>query len=856
MAAYLMGDVTARTVAKDKRLFPSKALLENDDGPAYEYIHHDVGRMRMGVSNQGIIGGCEYPTNSLLRHLWAIGLWVGAVVGNDTLVSTGIGDGWPPLREFAPDFAPAGNFTRRSIVDPDSPEYDGALSEQDFITVYSDTLASLHNGLYWGGEYSKPIGLEVSQSSYAWSYRYAEDFVLVDLSIRNMGWRPLKDVYVGLFVDADLGFDWGGPGDLCGLLHTFPSSHGCGFVDTLNLAWTADADGDWYPGYIGPKRWVYRREQLYFPGPPPGFAPFRSIFSLAATEILRSPGADWDLSFNWWTRSWANHQGFEFGPQRRDNYRVFEDGGTGEPKTDQEKYYVLSNEDIDYDQVFTGRISSVNQTWLYPNQNIADTVVVGGDSKYLLSYGPFQVGPYASLPLTFAYIVGENFHSGDDSGLYNSDNLPDRPYTYYSNVDFSDLALNAMWARSVYDNPGFDTDGDGYLGEFRICAAESTLTDTGWAVTPPDTQWYRGDGVPDFRGATPPPAPYLWVTPLAYGLHLRINGERSETERDVLTGVVDFEGYRVYIGRDNRKASFSLLASYDREDYDRYIWDNARVDEDGQPDPGFVLWDIPFTLEELRCLYGRGSDPCNDSGFHPLDYPFERPFFHPVFGDSVFYFAPHGFNTYQTGVTTPIQKRFPDAPNPRGIPVDELTDDHYTDDGHLKFYEYEFTIENLLPTVAYWVNVTAFDFGSPVGGVDALETPVTQGPVEAYAFNSEAEASGAFDEVYVYPNPYIVDDDYRARGFELRTRDDLPYYRVHTIHFTNLPPRCTIRIHSPDGDLVREFRHNFDPSDPAGRDHDWHLVSQNRQLVVSGWYYWTVESPDGKVQMGKLAIIK
>jgi hypothetical protein len=32
-------------------------------------------------------------------------------------------------------------------------------------------------------------------------------------------------------------------------------------------------------------------------------------------------------------------------------------------------------------------------------------------------------------------------------------------------------------------------------------------------------------------------------------------------------------------------------------------------------------------------------------------------------------------------------------------------------------------------------------------------------------------------------------------------------------------------------------------------------VTQNHQLVVTGWYYWTVESPDGRVQIGKLAII-
>lgn len=868
VVAFLIGNVTARTVAKDTRSFRSKALLNDDDGPAYCIAFHDVGSMRLAISNSGVQGwswgdgcfetinpddfhGCEFPKNSNLEHLYSLTPWIGAVVGQDTLVSTGH-NAWSWFgREFAPDIAPYGNIVHRSIIDPDAPEYEGALSEQDFIAVYYDTLDSLHNTYVSGGELSKPIGIEITQSSYAWSYGYAEDFVLFDLTIRNMDWKPLKDVYIGLYVDSDVGLGgidgYPAAGDVSGFLHTYPSHQGCGFVDILNLAWTADADGDPFNG-----EWLYRPTMVFDTAlNPPGNRIAKSVFSAAGTVILNPPGAAWDLSFNWWVPVSLNGQPFGFGPQRRSNYRIFEHGSLGGPEYDRERYYLLSNEDFDYDQVFTGRISQVDQTWLYPVQEIAGTVARGLDTRYLLSYGPFQVGGYQSLPIAFALVIGDNFHSNP----LNIDNLPDHPYTYYDNLDFSDLALNAVWAQWVYDNPGFDTDGDGYFGEFRVCVHESTETDSGWVITEADTHWYRGDGIPDFRGAGPPPAPYFWVTSLVDGLHVRFNGQRSETERDIFLGVSDFEGYRVYLGRDNRRASFSLVASYDREDYDKYVWDNNRLDEYSQPEPGFELFDTPFTLEDLRCLYGQGADPCNDSSFHPLSYPISRPYFHPDYGDSVFYFHPHDYNAFKLDVNTPIRKRYPDTPDPRGITIEELTDDHYTEDGYLKFFEYEFTIENLLPTVPYWVNVTAFDFGSPAGGIEALETPVTQRPIEAYPFNSEAEATGVSDEVYVYPNPYIIEDNYRARGFELRTRTDLPDYRVHTIHFSNLPPRCTIRIHSPDGDLVREIRHDFDPSDPAGRDHEWHLVSQNRQLVVTGWYYWTVETPDGRVQMGKLAII-
>ncbi len=70
-----------------------------------------------------------------------------------------------------------------------------------------------------------------------------------------------------------------------------------------------------------------------------------------------------------------------------------------------------------------------------------------------------------------------------------------------------------------------------------------------------------------------------------------------------------------------------------------------------------------------------------------------------------------------------------------------------------------------------------------------------------------------------------------------------------------LPPRCTIRIYSLDGDLVRELEHDVDQSDGTGNHHTWNLTTRNTQMLVSGLYYWTVEMPGGAVQMGRLAVI-
>ncbi|MCK4573594.1 MAG: hypothetical protein KAU36_04440, partial [candidate division Zixibacteria bacterium] len=84
---------------------------------------------------------------------------------------------------------------------------------------------------------------------------------------------------------------------------------------------------------------------------------------------------------------------------------------------------------------------------------------------------------------------------------------------------------------------------------------------------------------------------------------------------------------------------------------------------------------------------------------------------------------------------------------------------------------------------------------------------------------------------------------------------DRPDDRVRAIHFANLPPKCTISIYTIDGDLVREIEHDRDLGDPTAAHDEWNLITRNTQLVVSGLYYWTIESADGSVQIGKLVII-
>jgi len=261
----------------------------------------------------------------------------------------------------------------------------------------------------------------------------------------------------------------------------------------------------------------------------------------------------------------------------------------------------------------------------------------------------------------------------------------------------------------------------------------------------------------------------------------------------------------------------------------------------------------------------RAPDPCADTSFHPADCPGPGRYFqYPLYPDSSCYFTPHGFNAVPlrdsteppSSSLTRIRKTYPDLPDPRTLPPDSLTSDMYTEDGYLKFYEYAGDIPGLLPSVPYWVAVTAFDFGSPESCVRPLESAIAETAVSGFPLHAfDAPLSGS-NQVYIYPNPYRTDAGYRVQGFEGRAQEDRWDERVRAIWFANLPPQCTIHIYTLNGDRVRTLDHDTNPADPLHTRHAWDLINRNFQKVESGLYYWVVEVPGQPAQIGKLAIIR
>jgi hypothetical protein len=800
------------------------------DEPYIQYVPHNQGNIQLAMNNFGVIGqsnivgwaidpltgesvrNITFPHGSGLRYGFGTGLWVGAIVGYDTLVSIA-GDRCP--QEFWPDLYPFGEFDLKSI-DISRDFYDPeAYSELDLTCEYFDSLTDPE----WvcADDYThrphRPLGLRVSQRSMAWSGAYLGDFVLINYQIANIGDDNLEKVFIGFESrasaqgDSSLLTDFGVHA-VAGFLETYPSPEGCG-EDAVNIAYYMDNDGN-----PSSHRWDSRSP--------------RAAIGL---RVLGMAADSQQLNFNWYSQLWSANPMVSiygnWGPRIagtvNDPFRNI-GSGIGFPEGDGNRYYIMAHPEFDYDQLFCA-LDHTTEGWLPPALD-REEYAKGGYANSLLSFGPFDLPRHTSAEFTIAIVAGDSVHLNptDYEDLWN----PYYPWPYYESLDFSRLARSANWAKWVYDNPGFDTDGDGYRGEFRMCDG--------------DTFWYEGDGIPDFRADLPPPAPFTKVTPHPNKLVIRWNGYLTETHIDPFTQVQDFEGYRLYVGLDSRKTSLSILASYDWENYNRFKFI--------QRPSGEFVWvntELPFTLDSLKTFY-------DNPQFDPLVYTKLNPL---VVNDTLFYFTKQDFNQFDLGPNSlsGIHKVYPDASEP-GLDTLLWTEDDLTfEHGQPlpKFYEYEYIYDKLLGTVPYYVSVTAFDFGFASGGIPAKESNILNNIIEAFAQVSADTVEALQLDAYVYPNPYRADEDYLERGFENRDRSGMRN-RARRIHFANLPNVCKISIFSLDGDLVRELDHNFPEGGANAMHESWDFITRNAQLVMPGLFYYVIES-EGRTQIGKFVII-
>lgn len=819
--------------------------------PNTQQCVHKVGRLWFTVTNYGFFGdqgpphtlrdcltgaitsSAEFPGGSKIEYLFQGTMWLGAISG-DTIVSTGH-DGWLGTEEMFPEDGDNGAIIRRTTNQSNlqyySPE---AKSDQDFIATMFDTLTDCNFAACispYTGKPHDPLGVKIIQSSYSWAAGWGQDWVMLDFKVVNIGRKPLTKIFMGIFIDADVGHPSNGSihlDDLSGFKLSVPNEDApaC-FLDTINLSYISDNDGDPVGTSFGPN----------------------SATAVTGVRVVRAPGQV-ETAFNWWTPN--GDVTVDWGPQKAPGRQNFS-GGLGQPEGDAHAYFQMANKEFDYDQVYCAipeaqRPSFIKgKGWLGPLSPQAKAVDIanGYDTRYTLSFGPFNLSPGDTLPVTLGYIAGEGFHKdprnfANNLGTTASNYLDSaRVLAYQQGLDFTAIASNARWVQRVYDNEDFE--------DTVLCQGQPVIR-------------RHGDGIPDFKGPQPPIAPVMeFITSLGE-VTVRWFGRKTETSVDEFSKIVDFEGYRILISTDGR--GYTTIGSFDKVDWKPYMWNAARRRWDPAPSP-------PLTYDELQKQYAVKWDTCaNKPGniTKPIDP--ER------YNKALAFNQLPGIDLTRCNPDTTrgaIRIRFCLNCGPQGTPVDTIF--HFvrqdynlglqqiklypsvTDTSNDSAYWYEYRFGGLFPSLPVYIAVAPFDFGflTPTQKLDPLEMTPTASARLVYALSTEASRKALDLKVSVYPNPYRIDHDYSF--FEQPDQSVGEAQRSQILNFINLPSSCIIRIYTLDGDLVQEIKHEKSPTAPDAGFDQWNLLTRNTQTVAAGLYLYTVQSSEA-TQLGKIVIIK
>jgi hypothetical protein len=353
-------------------------VLVTDGSPV-----HDTGNLHVHVPNWGIWGSmpgssvpyssapsAEWPAASGTEHLFIAGLWIGALKGGLPAVSTAAYE-----FEFRPTqdpvdivyYAAEGDAGGKRVPDPNADDDgDGTIDEEwldgrdndgdsaideDFAAISEQMLSSWYTddqpeAIQVYPEHN-PLNLLVRQNSYQWNDPDFDDFVGVEYTITNIGNELLQDVYLGIFVDGDVGNRltpnyWADDATGFG---NFPGVNTPWGTADVQFGYVYDLDGDMgqAPGYCGVLLLDHTTD---------------------STGTVAPPQADWV--------TYAAFSGSQ----------SYEDGG--DPTNDFERYELMSN------------------------QTIEAPITAPRDVRFLLAAGPFpEMSPGQTLTFQVALFAGD-----------------------------------------------------------------------------------------------------------------------------------------------------------------------------------------------------------------------------------------------------------------------------------------------------------------------------------------------------------------------------------------------------------------------------------------------------------------
>jgi hypothetical protein len=110
-----------------------------------------------------------------------------------------------------------------------------------------------------------------------------------------------------------------------------------------------------------------------------------------------------------------------------------------------------------------------------------------------------------------------------------------------------------------------------------------------------------------------------------------------------------------------------------------------------------------------------------------------------------------------------------------------------------------------------------------------------------------SKAKEQLSQISVVPNPYIGTAKWERRSLYPTGRGD------RKIEFVKLPAKCTVRIYTIAGALVKTLNKDTSPMDGSL---PWDLVSDDGMDVAYGLYIYHVDAPGIGEHIGKFAVVK
>jgi len=141
-----------------------------------------------------------------------------------------------------------------------------------------------------------------------------------------------------------------------------------------------------------------------------------------------------------------------------------------------------------------------------------------------------------------------------------------------------------------------------------------------------------------------------------------------------------------------------------------------------------------------------------------------------------------------------------------------------------------------------------------IGYNDPNADPTTRGDImysgrnlypNIYPINRPGPSQDDLSKIRVVPNPYNIKDPMLVV---------FGYTDQRGISFVNLPPVCTIKIFTENGDLVQTIVHN-EPITLSGSV-TWNMLTSSQQVIYGGVYIAVFQTPDGRISYQKFVVVR